>query len=351
VKRMTYMSTFSRPLARHEIDQIGIDSSRRNANDGITGALLTLGDVFFQIIEGDEWAIDDLYRRVLSDDRHTDIICLRTEPDITGRLFPDWSMNVFDLDHLGGDVVEPMKLLLGRMSEAQHIIERYTQPAVSRILRQGPNPLDVPLHKADRVVLFTDMVAFSAISDRLPIEDVSELVSAYLEICCTGIARRGGEVTKLLGDGVMAYFDPEHTDDALQSCADILLELKRERDDAAPHSPLRLLFSGFGLALGSVLEGTMGSSVKMDYTIIGEPVNTAARLEALTRTLDMPVLMTEAVKQATQQRWDIAYAGTFDTGRDDSTQVYPLATEVDTTTGMRATVERVLDDVASGRCR
>ena len=95
----------------------------------------------------------------------------------------------------------------------------------------------------------------------------------------------------------------------------------------------------------------MGSSVKMDYTIIGEPVNTAARLEALTRTLDTPVLMTEAVKQATQQRWDITYAGTFDAGRDDITQVYSLATEVDSTTGMRATVERVLDDVASGRCR
>ena len=149
----------------------------------------------------------------------------------------------------------------------------------------------------------------------------------------------------------MAYFDPEHTDDALQSCAEILVELRRQRNDAPPHSPLRLLFSGVGLALGSVLEGTMGSSVKMDYTIIGEPVNTAARLEALTRTLDTPVLMTEAVKQATQQRWDIAYAGTFDTGRHENTQVYSLATELDTTAGMRATVERVLNDVASGRSR
>jgi adenylate cyclase len=347
VKRMTYMSAFARPLDRSEIDQIGIDSSRRNAADGISGVLLTLGDVFFQIIEGDEWAIDDLYRRVLGDDRHTDIICLRTEHGIAERLFPDWSMNVLDLDHLDGDVVGPMKLLLGRMGEAQHIIERYTQPAVSRILRQGLNPLDVPLHKADRLVMFTDMVAFSAISDRLPIDDVSQLVSAYFEICCTGIARRGGEVTKLLGDGVMAYFDPDLTDSAIQSCADILLGLKTARDDVPPHSPLRLLYSGFGLALGPVLEGSMGSSVKMDYTIIGEPVNTAARLEALTRTLDTPVLMTEAVKRAAKQQWSITDVGAFDIGLGSTTQVYSLDTG-DDTTALRATAERALHVVARG---
>ena len=196
--------------------------------------LLVLGAVFFQIIEGDDGAIDELYSRVLSDDRHTDIICLRTELDVVDRLFPDWSMNVFDLDQIGGDVVEPLKLLLGRMSETQVIVERYTQPAVSRILAQGLNPLEVPLHKVTRLVLFTDMVAFTAISDRLPIEDVSELVSAYLEACSTSIARRGGEVTKFLGDGVMAYFDADDADDALQSCVDIQTELRRIRAHAPP---------------------------------------------------------------------------------------------------------------------
>ena len=122
MKRMTYMSSFSRPLTRQEIDDIGATSARRNADEGITGVLLTLGEIFFQIIEGDEWAVDDLYRRVLLDGRHVDVICLRTEPDVAERLFPDWSMNVFDLDDLGGDVVEPIKLVLDRVSEAQHII-------------------------------------------------------------------------------------------------------------------------------------------------------------------------------------------------------------------------------------
>lgn len=346
IKRMTYMSRFSRQLSPDEIKQIGVYASRRNANEGVTGALLTLGTVFFQIIEGDDVAIDDLYARVLRDDRHTEIICLRTEQNITHRLFPDWTMNVFDLDDLGGDVVEPLRLLLGRMSEAQHIIERYTQPAVSRIMTQGLNPLEIPLHKVDRVVLFTDMVAFSAIGDRLKIEDVSTLVSTYLEVCSSAIAQRGGEVTKFLGDGVMAYFDADAADEALESCVAINQEFLRIRETSPEESALRLLFSGCGLALGLVIEGSMGSSVKMDYTIIGEPVNTAARLEALTRKLHTPILMTETVARATRRKWDTNYMGEFDIGGVGETRVHSLSIGTTETADMRSAVAQALDIVA-----
>lgn len=348
MKRMTYMSSFARPLSREEIDQIGAHASRRNAQEGITGALLTLGSVFFQIIEGEDSAVDDLYARVLRDDRHTNIICLRTEPNATHRLFPDWSMNVFDLDHIaGGGVAQPLKLLLGRMGEAQHIIERYTQPAVSRIMAQGLNPLEIPLKKVDRLVLFTDMVAFSAISARLAIEDVSELVSTYLETCSIAIAGNGGEVTKFLGDGVMAYFEADAADEALQSCVDIHEELSHIRETAPDRSARRLLYSGFGLALGPVIEGSMGSSVKMDYTIIGEAVNMAARLEALTRTLDTPVLMTAAVAEATKRTWDLRFVDAVALGSDHATPVHALA--LDPPLNLRSAATHYLDVVAAPR--
>jgi len=348
MKRMTYMSNFSRPLSHTEIQSIGAHSSRRNAEDGITGVLLTLGSVFFQIIEGDDTAIDDLYRRVLADDRHTDVICLGAETAVEHRLFPDWSMNVVELDRLGGDAVGPLKLLLGRMGEAQTIIERYTQPAVSRIMTEGRNPLDVPLRKVDRIVLFTDVVSFSAISDRLPIEAVAELVGTYLETCSVGIARHGGEVTKFLGDGVMAYFDVEDADGALEACRDIQAELTRIRDSASERSGLRLLYSGFGLSLGSVLEGSMGSSIKMDYTIIGEPVNTAAKLEALTRTVGRPVLMTSDVVDATHRPWDTDQLGDFDLGRDELMAVHALRTGADDGWKARETVTRGLEAMVDG---
>jgi adenylate cyclase len=347
VKRMTYTSNFARPLTRNEIDAIGEHSVRRNAEDGITGVLLTLGSIFFQIIEGGDEAIDDLYGRVLRDERHTDVICLSAEANVVDRLFPEWSMNVVDLDHLDGDALRPLKLLLGRMGEAQHIIERYTQPAVSRMMTRGLNPLHQPLRTVTRVVLFTDMVAFSAISDRLRIEKVAELVETYLETCSVCIARHGGEVTKFLGDGVLAYFDADEADDALQSCVDIQHELQQVRESAPVASPLRLLYSGCGLALGPVMEGSMGSSVKMEYTIIGEPVNTASKVEELTRRLEVPVLMTNDVVDAAERSWDTTLVGEFDVGRGDPTPLFSLRTgaERDGDGDMRSAVAQRLDAV------
>ena len=340
---MTYTSNFSRPLTRSEINAIGEHSARRNAEFGITGVLLTLGSIFFQIIEGGDEAIDDLYGRVVRDDRHTDIVCLRTEADVEDRLFPEWSMNVVDLDHLSGDSLRPLKLLLGRMRESQHIIELYTQPAVSQMMRRGLNPLDQPLRTVTRVVLFTDMVGFSAISDRLPIEKVAELVETYLETCSLCIARHGGEVTKFLGDGVLAYFDGDAADDALQACIDIQQELQHIRDAAPATSPLRLVYTGCGLALGSVMEGSMGSSVKMEYTIIGEPVNTASKVEELTRSLEAPVLMTDDVVNAATRSWNTTSVGAFDVGREDPTPLFALRTAADGDGNMRSAVARRLD--------
>jgi class 3 adenylate cyclase len=346
---MTYMSSFAAPHTRKEIEAIGRQSAERNQHDGITGVLLTLGAVFFfQIIEGDEDAIDDLYRRVLRDDRHTDIICLRTEHDVDERLFPDWSMNVFDIDELGGDVIEPLKLLLSRMGEAQNIIERYTQPAVSRIMTAGLNPLDVPLRQVDRIVLFTDMVAFSSISDRLPIDDVSELVTTYLEVCSTAISGHGGEVTKFLGDGVMAYFESALANEALASCVEIQQRLHRIRDEAPKHSALRLLHTGCGLSHGQVIEGTMGSSVKMDYTIIGEPVNTASRVEALTRALAAPVLMTgdvASLADSASEEWTIEFVDEFDLGRGAPQTVHRLVSADTPMIDMRGEVADHLDEL------
>jgi adenylate cyclase len=341
VKRITYMSRFSRPHSRAQIDEIGVYSARRNATDGVTGVLVTLGSVFFQIIEGEEAAIDDLYARMLHDDRHVDVLCLQAE-GTSERLFPEWSMKVIDLDDVTGDVVGPLKQLLARLGDAQHILERYTQPAVSRIMAQGLNPLDVPLRKVDRVVLFTDMVGFSAISHRVPVEAVAELVESYLEACSTGISAQGGEITKFLGDGVMAYFDVASADAAIQSCVDIERALERIRAGAPEGSVLRLLFSGYGLAVGSVIEGTVGSSIKADYTIIGEPVNTAARVEALTRTLGAPILMTNDVCMSAHGPWTFADAGEFDLGGDEPTSVRMLTGADAARRDMRSTVMRGL---------
>ncbi len=341
MKRLTYMSRFSRSLSEAEVDQIGVHASQKNRRQDITGVLLCLGTLFFQIIEGEDEKIDKLYATMCQDNRHTDIICLQTELNITKRLFPDWSMNTINLDKTTGAILRPIKLLLERVGESQQIIEKYTQPAVTKIITNGMNPLAVPLRKVEKIVLFTDIVAFSTISDKYPVEEVSDFVTKYLEICSRTIADKGGEVTKFIGDCVMAYFTPEQADDAIQACLDALNEMKELRESASKESLFKLLYSGFGLSQGSVIEGNIGSHVKMDYTIIGDPVNTAARLESLTRTAGKSLTLSAPVKQSATKPWKFVYLGQFDLkGKDKVTEVYSIDSELTNGFNPKETIER-----------
>ncbi|HEY9704558.1 MAG TPA: BLUF domain-containing protein, partial [Allocoleopsis sp.] len=137
MKRLTYISKLSRNLTSDQIEDIGKVSQVNNARYHITGVLLYSGGIFFQILEGDTEAIDMVYARILTDDRHTEILCLKNEENITERLFPDWSMKTINLDDDIDLLMKPIKTLLNSVTESHRILEKYTQPTIFRIMKQG----------------------------------------------------------------------------------------------------------------------------------------------------------------------------------------------------------------------
>lgn len=325
MKRITYMSTYAYPLSDQEIESIRVISSRNNQATGITGVLVTVGGHFFQIIEGEEDAIDHLFERISRDPRHRGVVCLKTESDISDRLFPDWSMNTINLDQHTDAILFPLKVLFQTVGEAHHIIERYTQPSIKRFMASGINPLSVPSRKVEKLILFTDIVSFSFLSDHFSVEEVSQVVNDLLDLCTSCIAERGGEVSKFIGDCVMAYFSPSQVDQAIEASLAILDRLRRLRAEGAPGSFHRVLYCGIGLSLGTVIEGNIGSATKMDYTIIGDPVNTAARVESLTRQLGKALALTEKVKTRAQRPWHFIDVGHHDLkGKTLDTRVFSI---------------------------
>lgn len=82
----------------------------------------------------------------------------------------------------------------------------------------------------------------------------------------------------------MAYFNADQAPAAIQASLEILHQLRVLRASEPDHSPLRVLYSGIGLHSGEVIEGTIGSAFKKDYTILGDTVNVASRIEASTRS-------------------------------------------------------------------
>lgn len=307
------------------MEQIGITSSQNNRALNITGLLVYFERLFFQIIEGDDEKVDHLFLKIGQDPRHQDIIRLKTDYDVDQRLFPAWSMKTINLDSNVDELVRPIKILLQAVTESHTIIEQYTQPTILKILNNGVNPLGVIPIRVEKIILFSDIVSYSAISEKSTIEDVFLILNTYFEICSRIILDKGGEVNKLLGDGLMAYFDVEQADDSIQACLDIMQELRNLRNSASAHSPLRLLHSGFGLAQGTVIEGNMGSNFKTDYTVIGDAVNIASRLEGLTREVNRSLVLSESLKQSTKSPWVFVSLGKYSLkGKEKNMEVYSI---------------------------
>lgn len=312
MKRITYTSRLADGISAVDLEELGRKSSAANSRKDITGALVHFAGMFFQIIEGQAAEIDQLFAKIRLDPRHQNILILKTELNVVQRLFPEWSMKIINLDSNVDDLIRPVKIMLQTIIDSHGIIEQYTQPAVLKLLSLGLNPLMVPPRKVERIVLFGDIVSFSTISELLPVEKVAGMINHFLDIAGSEIAAMGGEVTKFIGDCIMAYFPGECADDAINACLNILHELEVERNKAGNQDLSRLLYCGFGLSKGDVIEGNLGSKVKTDYTILGDPVNTAARLEALTRVVKKSLIVAEEVKISARSSWNFCSLGRLD---------------------------------------
>ncbi|HEY2539675.1 MAG TPA: adenylate/guanylate cyclase domain-containing protein [Stellaceae bacterium] len=150
------------------------------------------------------------------------------------------------------------------------------------------------------VIMMTDMRNFTGLSDRLPGDDVIELLDDYFDAVVSPIQERNGEVLKFIGDGVLAIFPAEDDEDfapssqrALEAATDGLDRLteinlaRRERGQ----TEFRI---GIGLHLGEVIYGNVGASDRLDFTVIGPAVNLASRIEGLTKRLLRPLLTSSA---------------------------------------------------------
>jgi len=219
---------------------------------------------------------------------------------------------------------------------------------VLQFLTEGVNPLTVPVRKTEQIILFGDIVAFSYLSGLFPVEEVAELVNLFLETCSRQVVAHGGQVTKYVGDCLMAHFPPEAADQAVRACLETLREVRASRNAAGECRLRKFLYCGFGLSKGPVIEGNIGSSIKLDYTVLGDIVNLAARLEGLTRAIGKALALSEAVRAACQEPWTFIRAGEFHL--KGQTQVQPIYTLADPAVDDMKTYQEILEELQSGDC-
>jgi adenylate cyclase len=186
---------------------------------------------------------------------------------------------------------------------ARNNLSRYFSPNIVELLASQDEPLGAG-RRETVAVLFADIVAFTRMAELMDPEEVLALLREFHTRMTTQIFASGGTVDQYMGDGILAVFgataaSPHDAASAL-NCAEMMLEtLERWNQEREDKGDARLDI-GIGLNYGPVVLGDVGSEHGMSFTAIGDTVNTAARLQVLTRSLKTQLVVGDAVVRAIQ---------------------------------------------------
>jgi len=174
--------------------------------------------------------------------------------------------------------IDETALRFDRMVTALKRLETYVpKPLVRRLMHAGDRPL---APEARRVtILFTDIEGFTSFSEGSDAPQVADFLNRHFSLVAETIDRHGGTVDKYIGDSVMAFWgalqdDPEQIRNAIAAAQ----EIRSRVNDATPTLRLRI-----GIHTGQVVAGSIGATGRVNYTIVGDAVNVAQRLEGLGR--------------------------------------------------------------------
>ncbi|MBT4487626.1 MAG: adenylate/guanylate cyclase domain-containing protein [Rhodospirillaceae bacterium] len=211
---------------------------------------------------------------------------------------------------LGGSVLAVVvwrsRRLVARQAAAMRErtnLARYFSPNMVEELAQSDEPLGA-VRQQNVAVMFVDIVGFTALSEGLPPTEVIELLRDFHGRMAAQVFAHGGTIDKYLGDGLMATFGTPwpHANDAANalscaiSMADELERWNRQRLAAGAAA----VQAGIGIHFGAVVIGDMGGEGALEFAVIGDTVNVAARLEALSRGLNADIVISADLAAAAE---------------------------------------------------
>ncbi|MBS4097907.1 MAG: adenylate/guanylate cyclase domain-containing protein [Sulfuricella sp.] len=186
------------------------------------------------------------------------------------------------------------------------IFGRYVSGDVVEMLLKAKNLPDLGGESRQVSILFSDIRNFTTISEKLAAHEVVEMLNTYLERACAAVLQEGGTIDKFIGDAVMAQFGSpvRHPDHALRAVR-AALALERAAADFQGWMAERFagrglpeFHIGVGIHSGVAVIGNIGSRQRMEYTAIGDTVNTASRLEGVTKSLGCAIVVSRQTLEA-----------------------------------------------------
>lgn len=188
-----------------------------------------------------------------------------------------------------------------KAKEIRSMFSSYVSPKIVEVLINNPEKANLGGERKVVTVLFADLVGFTSLSEKKLPEEVVDLLNEYFKEMTDIIFKWDGTLDKFVGDEIMAFWgapveQPDHAERSVRCALDMIDSLDRMQEKWIKEGK-DVLECGIGINTGEVLIGNIGAAgKKMDYTIIGDNVNLAARVEKLTRNYGAKIILTEFTK-------------------------------------------------------
>lgn len=179
----------------------------------------------------------------------------------------------------------------------------YVAPEIVDRLASEPGSLRLGGETKDVTVLFCDMRNFTSTAETMTAQNVVRFLNSLHTPLTMAVLERRGTIDKYLGDGLMAFWnapldDPDHVGNACRAALAMLASvpaIQRENRALFGDKPVEI---GIGLHTGVACVGNLGSAIRFDYSIVGDAVNVAARLEPQSKAFGVPIIVSQAVVHA-----------------------------------------------------
>jgi len=233
--------------------------------------------------------------------------------------------------------VDELSFAVERMKTGLRSFEKLVPAEYARWLMSSGQEARLGGERRNMTTYFADIIGFTSLSNTLPPEELFDVLTEYLDALSDMVIHHEGTIDKFNGDDVMAFWGAPtaSTDHALLACQSALAsraKLERLHVEWQAHGR-PLLRASFGISTGEVVVGNVGSRQRMNYTVIGDAVNLASRLQGLNKYYGTEILISERTRDEAgdailSRLVDLVYV----LGRDEATVAYELVAMSDSAT-------------------
>lgn len=247
-----------------------------------------------------------------------------------------------------GDLTESFSEMATGLAEREKMkdaLTKFTNPEIAELALKGE--LKVGGERKHAAVFFSDIRSFTAISEKLEPEEVVEFLNEYMTRMVACVNQTKGVVDKFIGDAIMALWgapishgnDTENAINGALMMRKELMEFNMGRGgDKKP-----IIKIGCGINVGPLVAGQIGSDEKMEYTVIGDTVNLASRVEALNKPFGTDILITQQAYEETHGIFRVEPMQQIKVkGKVEAQQIYAVLSRTDDATGYK-TLQEVRD--------